>query len=94
MYDYGMDAFETLVVILSVAFAVLLLLAIVLLAYLIRIARRVHEISERARSAATSVEAAAKIFEKSAAPAVFSRIIANIVEGWQHTKSKKAKGKD
>lgn len=87
-----MDAFEILVTILSIALAIFLILAIVFAIHLIRIARRVHEISEKARSAAGSLHAAAKIFEKTAAPAVFSRIVANVVESWQN--SRKGKEKD
>ena len=84
-----MDAFETLVLILSIALAIFLILAIVFTLYMIRIARRVHEISEKARSAAGSMQAAAKIFEKTAAPAVFSRIVANVVESWQNSRKEK-----
>jgi len=86
-----MDAFEILVVILSVALAIFLILAIVFMFYLIRISRRVHEISEKARAAAGSMEAAAHIFRKTAGPAVFSRIVANIVETWQAKKGSKEK---
>lgn len=86
-----MDAFEILVTILSIALAIFLILAIAFTFYLIKIARRVHEISEKARAAASSVQAAAKIFERTAAPAVFSRIVANVVEGWQKSKKKKEK---
>ena len=84
-----MDAFEVLVTMLSIALAVFLLLAIVFTVYLIRIARRVQEITEKARTAANSMQAAAKIFERTAAPAVFSRIVANVVEGWQKAKKRK-----
>jgi hypothetical protein len=86
-----MDAFEILVTILSIALALFLLLAIVFTVYLIRIARRVQDITEKARAAASSVQAAAKIFERTAAPAVFSRIVANVVEGWQSSKKRKEK---
>jgi hypothetical protein len=81
-----MDAFEILVLMLSVMLAMFLLLAIVFGVLMIRIAKRVHEITEKARAAADSVEVAAKIFQKSAGPAVFSRIIANIVEAFQDKK--------
>ena len=84
-----MDSYDTLVLILSITLAVFLVLGIIFLIYLIRIARRVHEISERARAAADNVEAAAKIFRKTAGPAVFSRIVANIVENWQGKKKSK-----
>ena len=85
-----MDAYETLVIILSITLAVFLILAIVFTIYMIRIARRVHEISEKARSAADSVETAAHLFQKTAGPAVFSRIVANIVESFR---DKEKKGK-
>jgi hypothetical protein len=84
-----MEAFEVLVVILSVVLSIFLLVAIIFTVYLIRIARRVHEISEKARAAASSMEAAAHIFKKTAGPAVFSRIVANIVESWQAKKKDK-----
>lgn len=83
-----MDAFEILVVILSIALAIFLVLGIIFMVYLIRISRRVHEISEKARSAVDNVETAARVFGKAAAPAAFSRIIANIVESWQDNKKR------
>jgi hypothetical protein len=84
-----MEAFEILVIILSVALAIFLILGIVFMVYLIRISRRVHEISETARSAVDNVESAAKVFSKAAGPAAFSRIVANIVETWQSSKDDK-----
>lgn len=86
-----MDAFEILVTILSITLAIFLIVATVFTVFLIRIARRVHEITEKARAAAGSVEAAARIFQKTAGPAVFSRIVANIVETWQAKKGNKEK---
>jgi len=86
-----MDSYDTLVLFLAVALAVFLVLGIIFMVYLIRISRRVHEITEKARAAADNVESAARIFRKSAGPAVFSRIVANVVESWRHSKGKKEK---
>jgi len=86
-----MESYDVLVVILSIALALFLILAIVFTIYLIRIARKVDEITEKAKSAVSSVEAAAKIFEKTAAPAAFSRIVANIVESFSDRKKGKKK---
>ena len=84
-----MDSYDILVVMLSVTLAVFLLLGIIFMIYLIKIARRVHEIAEKARSAADTMESAAKFFEKTAGPAAFTRVIANIVESFH----KRQKGK-
>ena len=86
-----MDSYDILVVILSITLAIFLVLAIVFSIYLIRIARKVDEMAEKAKSAVSSVEAAAKIFEKSAAPAAFSRIVANVVESFSGKKKGKKK---
>ncbi|MDX1766227.1 MAG: hypothetical protein R3313_04720 [Candidatus Saccharimonadales bacterium] len=86
-----MESYDILVLILSMTLAIFLVLAIVFTIYLIRIARKVDEITEKAKSAVSSVEAAAKIFEKSAAPAAFSRIVANIVESFSERKKGKKK---
>lgn len=84
-----MDSYDILVVFLSVALALFLLLSITFMIYLVKIARRVNEIAEKARNAADSVESAAKLFEKTAGPAVFTRVVSNIVE----TFSDRRKGK-
>lgn len=86
-----MESFEILVVILSVTLTAFLLAAIVFIAYLIKIARRVQDITDKAKAAADSVESAARIFKKTAGPAVFSRILANVVDGWQSYRSHKRK---
>ena len=91
MYTNYMESYDILVLILSMTLAIFLVLAIVFTIYLIRIARKVDEITEKAKSAVSSVEAAAKIFEKSAAPAAFSRIVANIVESFSERKKGKKK---
>ncbi len=75
-----MDSFDVLVIFLSTALAIFLVLAIIFTVYLIRIAKIVNEISEKARSAVDSVESAARLFNRSAAPAAFMKILANIVE--------------
>ncbi len=89
MYNVFMDANEKLLTVLGIALAVLLLLAIIFVVYLIRIARTVDEISRKAKSAASSMETAAKIFEKSAAPAVFTRLLTSIIESWNKKKGEK-----
>ena len=86
-----MDSFDILVVILSVTLSIFLILATIFVIYLIKIARTVKEITEKARSAADSFESAANIFKKTAGPAVFSRIVANIVESWKSSKDSKKK---
>ena len=84
-----METSETLVAILGAALAVFLLLAIIFTIYLIKIARSVEEITRKAKAAASSVETAAKIFEKSAAPAVFTRLLTSIIESWNKKKGSK-----
>ena len=84
-----MDSFDILVIFLSTALAIFLVISIIFGIYLVKIARQVNEIAEKARNAADSVETAARVFGKTAAPAAFTKIVANIVESF----SEKRKGK-
>lgn len=84
-----MDSYDILVIILSIALAIFLILGIVFMVYVIRISKRVDEITEKARSAVNNVESATRVFSKAAAPAAFSKVLANIVEGWQDSKKQR-----
>lgn len=88
-----MDAFDVLVIVLSVVLAIFLMLAIVLIVYLIKISRRMHEISEKARSAASSMEMTANLMKKGVIPTIISKIAVNFIRGII-SKDSKVKRKD
>ncbi len=84
-----MDSYDILVIILSVALAVLITLAIVFMVFMIKIVRGVNHLTERAQNIIENVETASKVFEKSAGPVAVSRIVANIIDMFREDKGKK-----
>ncbi|MCU0667505.1 MAG: hypothetical protein MUF85_02715 [Patescibacteria group bacterium] len=64
-----MDAFEILVVILSITLAVFLTLGIVAMVIIIRVAQRADRMSERAEELVNNLESASQQFKKAAVPA-------------------------
>lgn len=63
------QAFQILVIILSVALAVFLVIAIVATVWLIKVLKNVNSITEKADRVATDIEAAAESIKRNAAPA-------------------------
>lgn len=75
-----MDAFEILVVILSVTLAVFLILSIVAVSYLIYILKKAKVISEHAEQIAQNVEDASQKFKSVAGPAAIFTLIPKILK--------------
>lgn len=74
-----MDAFEILVIILSVFLALFLLLAIVVLIGIIKLVKQIRHITEKAEEVIDNVEQASELFKKSASTLTFANIVSNIV---------------
>ena len=74
-----MDAFEILVIILSVTLAVFLVLAIILTSVLIKLAKQMRNITAKAEVVMDDVEAVSGFFRKTAAPVAIGNLLSNIV---------------
>ena len=89
-----MTAFEWVVMVLAIAFAVLLVIAIIFSIYLTKLTKRLNHISEKADRVADNVEAASSFFRQSAGPVAITKFLSNIVETVNNVaeaKNKKAK---
>lgn len=74
-----MDAFEILVVVLSVVLAILLVLTIILVMSIIKLVNKLRDISKKAEEVMDDVEAVSGFFRKSAGPVAITGLISNIV---------------
>lgn len=74
-----MDAFEILVIILSITLAVFLVLGIILTTVLIKLANQVRVITAKAEVVMDDVEAVSGFFRKTAAPVAIGNLLSNIV---------------
>lgn len=86
-----MDAFEILVIILSIALAIFLILGIILLVGIIKLVGKLRKISEKAEEVIDDVEAVSGFFRKSAGPVAITGLISNIVSKVADYKDKKGK---
>jgi len=86
-----MDAFEILVVILSIAFAIFLLCAIIFVVVLIKLVQQLRLISKKAEEIVDDVETVSGFFRKTAGPVAVTSLISNIVSKVAEFKSKKEK---
>lgn len=75
-----MDSFDILVIILSITLAVFLVMAIVLTTYLIRIAREISEITEKAGSVVSNIEAVSTAAASKGPGSFIASIISTVVE--------------
>ncbi len=75
-----MEAAEILVIILSVAFALFLVLGIILTVILIKVAKQIKRVTTTAERAVDNLENVATIVQRVAAPAAVTRIISGIVK--------------
>jgi len=82
-------AAEILVIIVSAILAIFLIVAIIATVYIIKIAKRVRNITAHAENVADSMEDAASAFRRTATPLAFLRLISNIVEHASHGRKKK-----
>ncbi len=74
-----MDAYNILVIILSVTLAVLLVVAIVCIVALTKLINQVRAITTKAESVMEDVESVSDFFRKSAAPVAIGKLVSNIV---------------
>jgi hypothetical protein len=74
-----MDAFEILVIILSIVLAILLVLSIILTIGIIKLVSKLRDISKKAEEVMDDVEAVSGFFRKSAGPIAITGFISNIV---------------
>jgi pilus assembly protein TadC len=85
-----MTASEVLVVFLSVALAVFLALGIILVIYLIIIAKKINQVADSAKRTVDRVEGIASMASKAFAPAMISNFffdtIAKFTKGRKHKK--------
>ncbi len=80
-----MDAFEILVIILATALAVFIVLGIILTSILIKIAKHVKVVTEKAEDVASNVAAASQYVK----PAMFSAAASNFVKNMMNNNKKK-----
>lgn len=74
-----MDAFEILVVILSVALAIFLVVGIVLTVALVKLTNQVRGVVSKADDIMDDVEQVSSFFKKAAGPVAITGLISNIV---------------
>lgn len=85
----SLDSFDILVIILSLTLAVFLVLAIMLVLYLIRIAKQVSHIADKASQTVDHIETLGKAASSSGPLSFISNIVSSVVE-----KSMSDKGED
>lgn len=86
-----MDAFEILVVILSIALAILLIASITLVVVLVKLVNQLRVVSQKAEEIVNDVETVSGFFRKSAGPVAITSLISNIVSKVTEMKGKKEK---
>lgn len=84
-----MDAFEILVIILSVALAIFLVVGIILTSVLIKLANQLRNITAKAEMVMDDVEAVSGFFRKTAGPVAIGNLLSNIVSTLTHKKKGK-----
>jgi hypothetical protein len=75
-----MDAYQILVIILSTTLAIFLVLAIVLIALLIELSKKLNRFAKSAESVVDNVEQASSTIREYAAPAAFMQQIIKIIK--------------
>lgn len=86
-----MDSYDILVIILSIALAVFLLVSIILVVGLIKLVRKLRDITAKAEEIVDDVEAVSGFFRKTAGPVAITGLISNIVSTVVDFKGKKGK---
>lgn len=86
-----MDAFEILVIILSITLAILLILCIVLVISGIKLVNKLRQISQKAEEVVNDVEAVSGFFRKTAGPVAVTSLLGNIVSKVADITNKKGK---
>lgn len=86
-----MDAFEILVVILSIVLAILLVASIVLVVGVTKLVNQIRELTKKAEEIVDDVEVVSGFFRKSAGPVAITGLISNILKTVKELKHKKEK---
>lgn len=86
-----MDAFEILVVILSITLAILLVLCIAIAISVIKLVRKLRDITDKAEEIVDDVEAVSGFFRKTAGPVAVTNLVSNIVDKVNEYTKKKGK---
>ncbi len=74
-----MDAYEILVIILSITLAILLVLCIIIAISVMKLVKKLRVISDKAEEVIDDVEAVSGFFRKTAGPVAMTGLISNIV---------------
>jgi hypothetical protein len=83
-----MDSYDILVIVLSVALAVLLVVSIVFVSLLIKLVNQLRVISKKAEEIVDDVESVSGFFKKAAGPVAVTSFISNIVSKVSEMKKK------
>lgn len=74
-----MDSYDILVIILSIALAILLIVSIVFISVLIKLVNQLRIISKKAEEIVDDVESVSGFFKKAAGPVAVTSLVSNIV---------------
>lgn len=80
-----MDAFEILVIILSITLAIFLIIAIVVGILMVRVLRKVETITEHAESIIGNIDAATEKVKQFAVPTAVMSMITKMVKQYKHS---------
>lgn len=83
-----MEAAEILVIILAAAFALFLVLAVILVVLLIKVATQIRRITTSAERTVGNIENIVGVFQKAAAPAVVTKVVSDLVQKFADFKKK------
>jgi K+-sensing histidine kinase KdpD len=84
-----MDAFEILVIILSITLAIFLIIAIVVGVLLVRVLRKVEMITDRAESIITNIDAATEKVKQFAVPTAVMSMVTKMIKQYKNPEEDK-----
>lgn len=74
-----MDSYDILVIVLSIALAILLVVTIIFVSVLIKLVNQLRVISKKAEEIVDDVESVSGFFKKAAGPVAVTSLVSNIV---------------
>jgi hypothetical protein len=77
------DAYEILVIILSITLAIFLVLAIVAVSYTIKLLKKANTIADKAEAVAADVESFSSTLKNAAGPAAAMRVMLGAIQGFR-----------
>lgn len=86
-----MDAYHILVIVLSVCLALSLILGIIVMAYLVKFAKNIKEISDKAKDLVDDASSVMGTMKKAAAPTVVAKFVADQISQAVKNHAKKEK---